>query len=287
VLEIYTETGIEQIPLHTNDIEKVGINERVGETRVEIWIGPDVKSILADMSGGNVGKEMVIKTQNEIIFSGIIQEPIIDGCIGFGVPSENDAMAVLRKIGREPDYYLKLSPEEIEDSESYLKPGNNPWHEKSMDAQLSGNYNEAIRYAKRAIEKEPCEPFHYAWLGYLYNTQTKSDLALEQLIEAEKRIGKESIHKYPGVYLDLAELYAKLGKNDKALEIYQKYLSTGKNNLKIRLSRAKMYEKMGRNELAIQEYLLLYRSGDEYFEKQGSEGFERLQGEIEGHSLEK
>lgn len=276
ILEIEGENREKEICLHSDDINKIGINERLGGTRVEISIAPKFVPILSKFTEQNVGKKLAIRTQTEIIFSGTIVEPIIDGIIVFPRSSEEHAKATIKKIGRKADYHLKLSPEETENAKVYTEAAKNPYSQKAIDAHISGDYKKAVQYAKKAIEINPKEPTNYMLLSMIHYSHGDKRFALDQAVKAEELIEAENITKYPGIYISLGQLYGELGKNDMAVKSYQKFLSTGENNLKVRLGLAKTYEKMGHKELAIQEYIFLSKSVDEYFRQKGLEGVNRL-----------
>ena len=98
ILEIEGENREKEICLHSDDINKIGINERLGGTRVEISIAPEFVPVLSKLTEQNIGNKLAIRTQTEIIFSGTIVEPIIDGIIVFPVSSEEHAKTTIKKI---------------------------------------------------------------------------------------------------------------------------------------------------------------------------------------------
>lgn len=278
-LEVYSDNEVKSICLKPEDIDKVRINERKGGVTVEISTISRFASILKDITKKNIGRDFVIKAQNEIIFSGIIAEEIIDGVLSLRTRSESEAKSIIKKIGIEPDYHLKVNPEEIEATKTYREGAKNPWYQKALDAMNRGDYTKAAQFQKIAIEKEPYDPLHYAALSTIFYIQGNLDLALKEMLKAEKLVCNEDVQRYPGIYISLGEYYAQLNENEAAIHSYQKIISADKNNLNARLGLAKVYEKIGKNDIALQEYMILSKSNDEFFKTEGIGGVNRLKKE--------
>lgn len=278
-LEVYSDNEVKSICLKPEDIDKVGIDERKGRATVEIYTVSKFVPILKDITKKNIGKDFVIKVQNEIIFSGVVAEQIIDGVLSLRTRSENEAKSIIKKIGREPDYHLKINPEEIEATKTDREGAKNPWYQKALDAMNHGDYTKAAQFQKIAIEKEPYDPLHYAALSTIFYIQGNLDLALKEMLKAEKLVCNEDVQRYPGIYISLGEYYVQLNENEAAINSYIKILSADENNFNARLGLAKVYEKIDKNDLALQQYLILSKSKDEFFKAEGIEGVNRLKKE--------
>ena len=131
-------------------------------------------------------------------------------------------------------------------------------------------------YQKNAIEMEPNDHLHYASLSTIYYLQEKKNLAVEQLVKADKIINEDDIHKYAYIYLSLGELNAELGNYGESIESYIRLIAADRDNYKAHLGLARVYERAGEKDLAVQEYSVLAGSGITYFENLGTEGIKRL-----------
>jgi len=234
-LEIFSENDVEQVIFHSKDIKKVGINDRMGITKIEIIIIDKYHEMLENLTKNNLGKHYIIKSRMQTLASGPIRSSIKQGYISFFSLSKEKAEQTIKKLGFNIDYYLGPTPEELEDAKIYVDSNKNSWANKAIDVQRNREYKKAEEYAKKAIESEPDKPLHYATLSMIYHIQGKNDLALEQLLKAEEIIENENISKYPGIYLGIGGAYAEQGRFTKAIETYQKFLSADKSNLNVHL----------------------------------------------------
>ena len=281
-IEIYADGDIKRIDFQSDDIERVGINERPCDTRLEITFVPRFHSVIKGLTEENKGKRAVIRVGGETIFSGIIRETIRGGKIGPSFSSAGHARTIIEKMGREPDYHLKLTPKEIEASKRYTEPPKNPWAKKTLDAiTIYHDYENAEKFAKKAIESDPDEPQYHIILGSIYYKQGKKIFALEEALTTERLSNEEDLKRFPGTYLSIADLYAHFNEYDKAIEYYQRVLSVYKDNFLAHLILAEVYESMGKTDLALKEYLLFSESDNENIKKKGLEGIRRLRKETE------
>lgn len=275
-LEIYSKSEIERIVLQPKDIEKIGINETLGEIRVEITITKQYPLLLEEITKSNKGKKIVIRTEIETFFSGTILDPIEGRLISLPCSSEEEARTIIKKMGREPSYHLKFTPEELEAAKIYTEPGKNPWAAKAIYALTEQDFKHAEEFAKKAIESDPEEPSYHKLLSTAYYNQGKKQLALKEVLTAERLSKKDDLQRFPGTYLALANLYAELNEYEKAVQYLHKILSVYENHVYAHLSLAEVYERMGKTDLALKEYSVLSESDDEHFKKKGLEGVQRL-----------
>lgn len=276
-LEICSDNEVKQIVFKPEEIEKVGINDTLGETRVEITIATKYHALLEKLTKENRGKRIVIRTETATLFSGTILDPIIGRMISLPCLSEKDARAMITKMGREPSYHLKFTPEELESAKIYTEPAKNLWAAKAIYAITDQNFEKAEKFAKKAISSAPNEPSYHELLSTIYYNQGKKKLALKEALTAERLNKKDDLQRFPGTYLSIADLYAKLNEYEKAIEYFQKVLSVYENNLLAHLGLAETYESMGKTDFAFKEYLVLSESDDEDFQEKGLEGIKRLQ----------
>jgi tetratricopeptide (TPR) repeat protein len=268
--------NLRRLCLKNNDIYKIGIIESPTETKVDFFLVPELAAQLKEISGSNIGEQLILKVHDKQIASGIIAEALTDGAISFTMTSKNNAISIAEKIGKLPDYQ-KIIPHEKKIIPKSLKRGvENKWHKEALNALSQGEYQKAIEYQKKAIAEEPEDPIQYAALSTIYYIQNYKDLALKELLKSEKLISKENIQKYPGVFLSLAKLYFEFGEYDQSIERYNKLLSADSNNLNARLGLATSYEKAGKVKQALIEYNFLIESGDAYFNQQGRESANRI-----------
>ena len=211
-IEIYADGEIKRIDFQSDDIERVGINERPCDTRLEITFASRFHSIIEKLTGENKGKRADLRTGGETIYSGIISETIRGGKIALTCTSAEHARAIMEKMGREPGYHFKLTPEEIEAWNAFIKPFKNPWAEKAFDASdinsIYYDLEKAEEFAKKAIKSDPDEPAFHKILGLIYYKQGKKKLALEEALKTERLSNEEDLKRFPGTYLGIAELYA-------------------------------------------------------------------------------
>jgi len=270
------ENNLRQLCFKNNDINKLGIIESPTDIKIDIFLVPELAVQLKELSGSNIGEQLILKVHGNPVATGIIAEAFTDGAISFTTTSKNNAILIAEKIGKSPDYHKTLLHKKEKSSKSLKGGVENRWHTEALNSLNQGEYRKAIEYQKKAIAEEPEDPLQYAALSTIYYLQDHKDLALQELLKSEKLINKENIRKYPGVFLSLAGLYFEFGEYDQSIENYNKLLSADKHNLNARIGLAKSYEKAGETKQALRQYNLLIESGDEHFKKQGKEGTDRI-----------
>ena len=271
------ESDTNPVKIKSGEIEKIGLNETMGSVvGVEIEISAKHHQNLKEITTQHIGKELRIRIGSDKIFAGKIYEAAENGKFVLSYSDKEEALDVIKKFRRKPDYHLKFTEQEIEDAKIYTKPAKNPFYEKSVSALTYKDYTKAEEFAIKAIESDPSEPSYYGHLGAIYYMQGNYESALKQSLKWEKAIKPEEISKYPGVYLSLGEIYTRLGDYENAIKAYKKYLSVNQRNLNVHHGLAIAYEKAGQYKLSRQEYTYLFQSHSEYFEKIGSDGIKRL-----------
>jgi hypothetical protein len=276
--EIHGKGAIKQVVVKPKEVLQVGIDERGLEPTIRIEIAPKHHSIIERITKENLGGEIIIRTDNGTVFSGTIKEPISKGVFAFACRSVQDAEKLFEKMGRKPDYYLKLTPQELEASKRYTEPYKSPLAQKAFDAFSYGDYTKAEELAKKAIESDPNEGKYHHLLGAIYYLEDKKKLALEELLATERLSSKEDLKRSAGLYLSIARLYEEFNEYEKSIEYLKKVLFNNDSNTLARLHLAENYEKVGKRDLAMQEYRLLSESGDEQVREKGLEGIRRLKG---------
>jgi Tfp pilus assembly protein PilF len=182
-------------------------------------------------------------------------------------------------MGMKPSYHLRLSREEGEASKKNAEILSNPMIKKAFEAVTMHNDLEtAIHYARKAVESEPSEPVYREILGTFYYQQGNKQMALDEMLTAERLSSREDLKRAPGVLLSIAKLYVDFAEYAKAKEYITKVLSDNPSNLLAHLELAKLYEKTGELDRARQQYLLISESPNAVFRAKGTEGLERLHG---------
>lgn len=273
-LEILPKSPGAVITLQTHEIEKIGINERLGGILVVIKLPSQYHQKLRQMTQENIGKKLNIRLDGETLVTGTIHTPLENGKFVLESSSVEEARQTILDFGKEPDYHLKFTPEEIEAAKVYTEPAKNSWFGKAVYAELDGDYVKAEEYTKKAIESDPNEPGFHQHLGYLYYVQGKKELALEEFLTAERLDEEDVLRKFPGTYLSIAEAYTSLNEYDSALEYLKKVFVTYPDNPSGHLQLAVIYEKRGENDLALKEYMKLLEDG--YFQQEATEAIRRL-----------
>lgn len=107
-IEIYADGEIKRIDFQSEDIERIGINERGLVTQLEITFASRFHSIIEKLTGENKGKRADLRTGGETIYSGIICLERVSG-IGpkvaqaivtfFGSLANHDILSKLREAG--------------------------------------------------------------------------------------------------------------------------------------------------------------------------------------------
>ncbi len=276
--EIKKNGDLSALVLETEDIVKVGIKEHDEESTIDIFLSSDCHSKLFELTKENVGKKINVISNDTILFSVRVNEPIENGEISITFPSnKKDAKQIVKNMGKEPDYYTIVDNNDSS-SHPYIKSANNTWVIKCLNAQSKGDYKMAEEYAKKAISSNPNDPILYEIIASIKFMQGEINLAIDQYLKARAIIKDEEIYKYPGTFNSLGELYLKLGDYDNSIKYYHELLKADNSNLTAHLGVAKVYEKMGNFEYAIKEYTFLSKSGDKYIKDAGIKGVERLKG---------
>ncbi|CAB1056626.1 hypothetical protein D1BOALGB6SA_1363 [Olavius sp. associated proteobacterium Delta 1] len=271
------ESDTNPVRIKSVEIEKIGLNETMGSVvGVEIEISVKYHQKLKEITTQNIGKELRIRIASDIIFVGKIYQAAENGKFVLSYSDKEEALDVIKKFRRKPDYHLKFTEQEIENAKIYTEPAKNPFYEKSVYALTYKEYAKAEEFAIKAIESDPSEPSYYGHLAAIYYMQGNYESALKHSLKWEKAIRPEEISKYPGAYLSLGEIYIRLGDYENAITAYKKFLSVNQRNLNVHHGLAIAYEKAGQYKLSRQEYTYLLQSQSEYFEKIGLDGIKRL-----------
>jgi foldase protein PrsA len=88
---------------------------------------------------------------------------------------------------------------------------------KANDLRFKGRIWEAITEYNKAIKADPANPYLHVFLGDVYNTIGKSDMAIKEYQAAAAIEGGN-----PVLYLILAGAYEKSGEKDKAVKEYKR-----------------------------------------------------------------
>jgi len=278
VLEMSGDGRMQVIRVPINELGKVGINERSGGIRVEIVLPQQYHTKLESITREMVGGNMVIKLRDETVSSGKIFEPLSQGRFSFDVPSEKEALSLFDRMGMKPSYHLRVSHEEVEASKRNAEILSSPMIKKAFEAlTVRKDLETAINYARKAVESEPSEPAYREILSTFYYQQGNKQMALDEMLTAERLSSSEDLKRYPGILLSIANLYVGFKEYAKAKEYISRVLSDDPNNFLAHLDLAELYEKMGELDLAIRQYLVISKSPDVAFQAKGTEGLDRLQ----------
>lgn len=281
IMKIYSgDDVIEQIQFYPEDIEKAGINHTAEEPIIEITIISKYHKVLEEMTARNIGKQMVLKSNAETLFSGKIITPIKEGKMALDGLSDDNVNIFFQMLGREPDYYDRNTPEALEASKDNLESAQNLWYQKAVDADLEHDYVKAEEYIKKAIESDPQEFFYYLFLGEIYYKQDKKQLALKEFLKSEEFLRKIDIKKRPPVpvlFIRLGDLYAELNEYEKAIEYYNKVFDVYGYEPSTQMRIAEVYEKIDEYDLALKEYHLLSKSDDEDIRKKAKDAIKRIE----------
>jgi tetratricopeptide (TPR) repeat protein len=90
------------------------------------------------------------------------------------------------------------------------------------------NLDESIDLIKKALEYEPSNGAYLDSLGWAYFRKSQFDLALKNLLEAEKELAREKSPD-PVVYDHIGDTYIQMGKVMKAVEYWDKSLKMKKD----------------------------------------------------------
>jgi tetratricopeptide (TPR) repeat protein len=276
-LEFWSDHEAETIDIQPDEITQVRIRDDGRRPAVEIILNERYHKILEELTRTNLGKRVTIKSNAEVLFEGTIVVPINGGDMALACSSKDQAEAIIHKMGRQAVYYsTKPTPEELEEAKARTESTKDPWVDKAIEADMHGDYEKAEEYARKAIELSPEKPTPHDFLAIIYHHQGRKALALQEALTAEKLSTEEDLRRFPGTYLTIAEFYSELEEYDKAIEYYKKVLSTYERNFSAHEGLARVYESLCITDSAITEYQFLLESRDDYIQKQGSEGIERL-----------
>lgn len=258
------------------DIEKIGIDLYHGAA-VIITLVPEKHAMLEEFTKENIGKEIIFRANHDILFKGVLREPIKRGVFLIECASENQALEIIKKLGIDkPDYYLKPTPADLKSAKHQKDVLNLPWAKEVTEAMSDLDYAKAEGFVQKAIAANPKEPYFYSLLSMIYYDKNKKNLALDQLLKAKALIKDEDICKNRGVYLDLANLYSEFKSYGKAIATYQILINSKCDLYSDHNKLAKLYENLGKVDLAMQEYILLSKADDKEIAKSGFQGIERL-----------
>jgi tetratricopeptide (TPR) repeat protein len=279
-MEIYrSHDVIERIHFPYEAIEKTGVDyTRGNRPAIDISIASKYRKIFGDLTTTNAIVHVVLKSNTETLFSGLIILPIKDGLIVLSAWAEDDVTTFFQKLRREPDYRKRFTPEELEASKEYLEPAKNPWYQKAINAELDQDYTKAEAYIKRAIESDSQQPSFYMMLGQFYYKQKKNKLALKEYLKAEELYQKTNKRRPVGLYLYMGDLYADLKEYERAIEYYNKLNEVYGYDPRTQLRLAGVHERMGEYDLALKEYQSLSKSDDKDIRKKALDGLKRIRG---------
>ncbi|MFH1982259.1 MAG: tetratricopeptide repeat protein [Pseudomonadota bacterium] len=261
--------------LNINEIVQIVINERThSDVGVELELPAKYRKPLYDITANNIGEKMKLRVGPDIVYFGLIMEPLENGILVMNHSSMEEALQTIRKLGIEIDSDTELTNTNKKDL--YRRPAQNENYEKAIQALTDGDYGKAERLVLKAIDSDPNEPSFYGLLSTIYYIKGDYKLALVQCLKWEDSIKSKDISEFPGVFQSLGDLYTKKGDYTKAEAAYIKYLSVNNNNLKIHYGLAITYEKSKQYELSMQQFTFLANSNDQYFIQIGLEGINRL-----------
>jgi tetratricopeptide (TPR) repeat protein len=274
--EVHTTEGIKQVVVEPNHI-RAGIDERGGEPIIGITVDQKYHEAIENLTKENIGQKMVIRIGTDTVFSGTIMEAIQKGKLALNCGSVQEAEIIFKKMGRTPDYRLKLSQDELKTSKKTIEPFKSQWANKALEASGKGDYGKAEEYSKKAVDEEPHEAQYHKLLSLAYYQRGNKKLALDEALTAEKLTSKKDFGESRGIYFDIAFLYTQLNEYEKAVGYLKKILSYNENDFLARLRLGETYEKMGKYDLATQEYLYLSSvEDDNTVREKGIEGLRRL-----------
>jgi tetratricopeptide (TPR) repeat protein len=173
------------------------------------------------------------------------------------------------------------TPERVHDTTEQSAVAGEKYIEAALRADLDNDFDRSVELAKKAIRANPLEYSYHLTLSFFYYKNGAYRLALEEVLTAERLANPEVLKNKPGIYLSISDCYAALGEYDKSIEYTHRIEASNSDDFSLnsaRKKRAEVYEKAGKLDLAIKEYKLLSTSKDEYFQRLGLEGIERLKG---------
>jgi Flp pilus assembly protein TadD len=110
-----------------------------------------------------------------------------------------------------------------------------------------GHLDEALLYARRALEIAPKNPFYLSYTGLLAARAERRFADAEML--CREAIGMR--HNHPQLYLNLAEVYRIAGQSQEAIEVLEKGLVSAGGDFRIR----RALEKMGTRREPVLSFL--------------------------------
>jgi len=163
---------------------------------------------------------------------------------------ENDAISHLARM-------MKIkAPETADGSEVVSSPNSYESYLKALGFlqryDKPGNVDEAIRDLHAAVKADSHFALGYSTLCNAYRLKyaTENDPALIPLAEANCVKAIQLNDKLPAVYLNLAQLNVTVGKNDIALQQYQKAMEMNPRDVDVWIGLSRVNEKLNRPEEA-------------------------------------
>ena len=132
------------VKIKSGEIEQIGLIETMGSVvGVEIEVSAKYHQKLDEITARHIGKEFRIRIGPDTIFSGKIYGAAENGIFVLGCSDKEEALDIIKKFKRKPDYHLKFTEQEIEDAKIYTEPAKNPFYEKSVNPLTYGDYAKA------------------------------------------------------------------------------------------------------------------------------------------------
>ncbi len=120
---------------------------------------------------------------------------------------------------------------------------------RTQEAQISGNYAEAIKELKKIVERYPKEKEAFYWLGGIYYGLRQFEETIRYWTQA---IEIDPLYKV--VYNELAYAYGEIGNFEKSIWAINKYISLAPDEANPYDTRAELYALNGKIDKAIESY---------------------------------
>ncbi|MBE3583320.1 MAG: tetratricopeptide repeat protein [Limnochordaceae bacterium] len=118
----------------------------------------------------------------------------------------------------------------------------------ARDLVSQGRLDEAIAQYKKAIEKDPSDPYLHVQLGQVYQIQGQKNLVLSEFETAAGMAPNDAEIQYT-----VGSLYKDAGKKEQAIAALSKASELDPNNFQMHLQLAQWFKDLGRDDLAKKE----------------------------------